>query len=102
MTEKAQKRRPFHETIVDAIGGMTSIYDLHLPAVLAKLIKETRIPAGHDEIILAWRQQFAKMHKAQGQVWREGDNLGVVASLLEQKKEAEDKAAKKLEEAVSS
>ena len=85
MKTETTARRPFHETIVEAIQGASS-HDL--PA-LAKLIKMTVIPTNHDEIIAAWRWA-AREHCCQ--------TPGVPASLLEQKQEAEEKAAKKAKE----
>ncbi len=95
MTDEAPKWRPFHETVIDAIGGISSIYDLHLPAVLGKLIKETKIPEGHEAIAAAWTQRFEELHRVWGQAWDEDDYLGVVANLLEQKEEAAKKAEEK-------
>jgi hypothetical protein len=42
--------KPFHESIVDAIGEASST-DLHC---LGRLIKATAIPKGHDQILTAW------------------------------------------------
>ena len=78
-TENATKR-PFHETIVDAIGRANTYGELQL---LAQLIKATKVPKNHDEIIAAWKQRWQVMG------WRQGDlDLGVSANLLEQKQEA--------------
>lgn len=97
MTDEAPKRRPFHETIVDAIGRLSSIYYPGDFVQLAELIKGTQIPEGHEAIAAAWLQQNKKLHAVWGKVWDEDDYLGVVVDLLEQKKEAEEKAAKKAE-----
>lgn len=51
------ERRPFHETIIGAIN-CASFNQLLL---LAKLIDVTKIPAGHDEIIAAWREKTKGM-----------------------------------------
>lgn len=72
-TEQAAER-PFHETIVKAI---LRAYGDELQC-LATLIRETKIPEGHDEIIAAWNQRRQMMG------WG-GHDLGVSASLLEQK-----------------
>lgn len=85
MTDEAPQRRPFHESVVDAIKRSYRV-ELHH---LALLIKETSIPRGHDEVIAAWRKAS------------DADDLyGVVTNLLKQKEEAEEKAAAK--EPVSS
>lgn len=83
MTDKIKKgkRQPFHETIVGMIRNATK-QELEL---LATLIKATVIPKDHDTIIAVWKQRM----KASG--WDEQD-LGVIADLLEQKKEAKKKA----------
>lgn len=75
--------RPFHETIVDAIHDAEitdAVVDL-----LAFLIKETTIPAGHDEIIAVWNEQ------TQGIIGK-NDDPDVTTSLLGQKRAAEEKA----------
>lgn len=81
MTTVAQiVRRPFHESIVETIveaGNNGSGCEVWL--CLARLIRTTKIPKGHDEIIAAWRNKNLD------------DDLGVTASLLEQKKEAAEK-----------
>ncbi len=87
MTDEAPKRRPFHETVVEEIYRASSS-ELEL---LGRLIKATQIPRGHNEIIKAWRHQWQKLG------WRD-DNSGVVANLLEQKREAAKKAKEKKEE----
>lgn len=63
------EQRPFHETIVDAIRQASSTQ----LECLATLIKATKVPKGHDEIIAAWKAMC----------W--GKDLGVPASLLKQK-----------------
>lgn len=84
--DTTKTRRPFHETIVDAIFRANS-GDLQC---LATIIKATTIPNGHEEIIKAWNWRRAMMG------W--GDlSLGVPADLLEQKKEAEEKESAKKE-----
>ena len=86
MTEQtAKQRRPFHETVADAILQASAPGEVTL---LARMIKTTKIPKGHDEIIAAWRYRQ--------------DNWGlvvfphgVVEDLLEQKQEAEEKEKEK-------
>ncbi len=73
------ERRPFHETIVDAIRRIP-VYNL---PILADLICETTIPKGHDEIIAAWKE------KMNGMLDEGGFGIDVVASLMEQKRESE-------------
>lgn len=87
-TEKAE-RRPFHETIVDAINRAASSAEL---AVLAPLIKGTKIPKGHDEIIAAWNDRLNLL----GGTRRHDYN--VPADLLEQKQEAAEKEKAKEKE----
>ena len=79
MTEEAPQRRPFHETIVEAIGR-ASLYDEQY--LLGWLIRQTKIPKGHDEIIEAWKK------KRMGLGLSPGFDFAVVDDLLEQKKEA--------------
>ncbi len=79
MTEETKKRRPFHETIIDSIGESS----YHEISLLAKLIKTTKIPKGHDEIIEAWRARSTDPS--------DDDPFGVIADLLEQKSETEEK-----------
>ncbi|MFA6273510.1 MAG: hypothetical protein WC673_03440 [Candidatus Paceibacterota bacterium] len=85
-TEKTTKR-PFHETIIDAIHSASS-NDLRC---LATLIKATKIPKNHDEIIAAWKQQ-------REDVGWDNEELGVSADLLEQKQEAAEKENAKAKE----
>ena len=100
MTDEAPQRRPFHETIVDAIHS-ASESDLKC---LAKLIRETKIPKDHDAIITSWRQRLRELEIS----LRLGEDYypyGVVEALREQKKEAEEKEKAKTKEqleAVSS
>lgn len=85
-TEQATKR-PFHETIVEAISRASS-NDLRC---LATLIKTTKVPKNHDEIIVAWKQR-------QQEVGWDDEELGVSANLLEQKREAAEKEEAKARE----
>jgi len=64
---------PFHKTIVNAISWASNS-ELEC---LAELIKVTKIPANHDEIIRAWKRRVPCLS---------GD-LGVTDYLLKQKKE---------------
>ena len=66
--------RPFHETIVDAINEASTAQMV----CLATLIRATKVPKGHDEIITAWNTRLAAMS------WDDKD-FGVSANLLEQK-----------------
>ncbi|MEX0650234.1 MAG: hypothetical protein WD200_04480 [Candidatus Andersenbacteria bacterium] len=88
----AVKRRPFHETVVDAINAC----DVETFLCLTELIKITKIPKGHDEIISAWEGRREQL------VFPDGYR-GVVADLLEQKEEAAAKEVAKQEaEPISS
>lgn len=80
-----KKRRPFHETIVDAIDNANSSNEMFC---LANLIKATEIPEGHGKIIAAWKKQMQEIYIGD-------DDLGVPADLLEQKKAAAKKKTKK-------
>lgn len=51
------KTRPFHETIIEAIGRCPSPRSNQIFNLL-ELIKETTIPKGHDEIIAAIEEYF--------------------------------------------
>ncbi len=86
MSEQMTKqRRPFHESIVDAIRR-ASYSDMRC---LGKLIEETNIPKGHDEILSAWARR-------DGELIREMSELGDVEDgLHEQKREAEKKEEEK-------
>ncbi|MBI2482262.1 MAG: hypothetical protein HYV76_01730 [Candidatus Vogelbacteria bacterium] len=66
--------RPFHETILEAIRQASST-ELKC---LATLIKATKVPKGHDEIVAVWNERRKAM------CWDDED-LGVPANLLEQK-----------------
>ena len=75
---KTTKLHPFHETVIDAIQNVSSLEELKH---LAKLIKGTKIPKNHDNIIVAWNDIERKFLGSIG-------NLGVTASLIRQKQEA--------------
>ena len=80
-------KRPSHETIVEAIRRASS-RELEC---LATLIKATKIPKGHDEIIATWNQRRQEM------AWGSVD-LGVPVDLLKQKQEAVEKELAKSQE----
>ncbi|MEK7536945.1 MAG: hypothetical protein AAB584_00660 [Patescibacteria group bacterium] len=93
MTEQtAKQRRPFHESIVDAIRR-ASYSDMRC---LGKLIQETKIPKGHDAIIAAWNDRNEELSREMREA---GDVYG---DLFEQKQEAEEKErAKKQQNEVA-
>lgn len=72
------RRRPFQETIIDMIKDV-SCNEL---ALLARLICETQISSGHDQIIEAWQKKRA------GLILGRGFDFDVVGELLKQKEEA--------------
>jgi hypothetical protein len=87
--------KPFHESIIDAINNVdpddaTYHTRLHL---LANVILSTKIPKDHDEIIAAWQAKAAR--------FRLNEDLGVVESLMVQKRAAEEAARKKKMEAYA-
>ncbi len=73
------QRRPFHETIIDYILGAdnTELLDIAL------LIVGTKIPNGHDEIIIAWREKLRNIG------WSE-NSFGVLENLMEREKAWQD------------
>lgn len=77
-------RRPFHETIVDAIKR-AHVIELQ---PLALLIVDTKIPKNHDAILAAWEQRLKEVG------WDPKDT-SVPAVLLEQKQEAAEEAKAK-------
>lgn len=78
MAKKA-KWRPFHEVISDVIDRASST-ELYL---IAKLLKETKIPKDHDRIIKRWKWRLEGPH------WCNSNYFGVVDALLEQKEAIE-------------
>lgn len=74
VVEMVEATRPFHETIVETIHRAGSVE----MDCLAALIKATKIPKGHDEIVSAWKFQRQKLG------WGDED-LGVPAKLLAEK-----------------
>jgi hypothetical protein len=80
--------KPFHETIIQSIrrcNPSPSSPEIHH---LLQLIKETKIPNGHDEIIAAIDNYFDFAGAAK---WAR-DILEVKKSILEQKRVAKKKA----------
>lgn len=80
-------RRPFHETIVDAIRRCSYPSTGEITRLL-RLIEETKIPKGHDEIIAAI-DAFFKFPGADK--WAR-EIREVKESILEQKRAAAQKA----------
>jgi hypothetical protein len=93
------ERKPFHETIVEAINNVTDspesngIQSRSQMLLLAGLIKSTKIPKNHDAISLAWAQNCGMMGFNE-------DPWGVREYLLEQKREAEAEARAEQEKAA--
>ncbi|OGZ29228.1 MAG: hypothetical protein A2427_03040 [Candidatus Nealsonbacteria bacterium RIFOXYC1_FULL_40_7] len=82
-TAELSKTKPFHESIVDEIRRMNELSEdakLTGLGVLAHLIMRTKIPKNHNAIAEAWKDVYGM------------DDLGVVDSLEEQKKAAEEKS----------
>ncbi len=78
--------RPFHETIVDAIHRCHPHPAESQIWFLFELIKETKIPKGHDEIIEAICQYF-NTETARG--WRDNSTIKeTLVSLLVKQREA--------------
>ena len=88
MTEK-NARRPFYETIVSLFSSVSRLEEL---ALLAVLIKETKILNNHDNIAAGWYRLMKRMNVT--------DNLGVIADLLIQKEKAEQEAQDRVDEAM--
>lgn len=82
--ETQQEERPFHETIVDAIGDAVTL------GSLGDLIVRTKIPKNHDAIIEAWERALEQLEQA--------DEAGIIGVLLKKKQRAEEEAHKKKEE----
>lgn len=76
--------RPFHETIIDAINECSNPSTGEI-IHLFRLIKITKIPAGHDDIMVAIYRYFSFPGASK---WA-GDIREVKESLLAQKAEAE-------------
>ncbi len=95
---------PFHESIVGLINDIGKdkeqrpgavFYDefRHRLRAYGRLLLVTKIPKGHDEILVAWQ--------AQCQTCGLNDDMGVIESLKAQKKTAEEAEAKKKLEAYA-
>lgn len=92
-TEQTQLR-PFHETIVKEIERA----DGEALLSLGMLIKATKIPRNHDQIIATWNKRWSKRKAAREWDYLVDelgvkDDLGVPANLLEQKQAAETQTA---------
>ena len=85
--------RPFHETIVEAIRRCDLMKWRREMFFLFQLIKETKIPKGHDEIIAAIDQSF---DFPEAEKWPIEKRL-VKESLLAQKQAASQKDGEKKE-----
>ena len=81
--------RPFHETIVDAIG---QIRNCDAACAFAKLIIKTKIPKNHDAIAEAWHA----LMKARS-AWASSYSIisQVPERLMRKKQEAEEEARQK-------
>jgi len=86
-----QKKRPFHETIVDATERVENAEQL---AFLAPLIAETKIPKNHDTIVAVWDSKREELGLEDNELL-----FGVRAAVLRQKEEAEEEAAKNAKKA---
>lgn len=83
MSKVAEKvLRPFHETIVNDILKATN----EELVFIASQLKKSIVPTNHDQIIEAWNMRRKAM------CWGDDLDLGVSASLLQQKQTAEAKA----------
>lgn len=82
------ERKPFHESVVDAINRA----DAAQLSFLGDLIKGTKIPKNHDEIVAAWEKRIQEVGIIKGLSVYRYCVAGVKASLFEQKAEAEEKA----------
>jgi len=90
--QTAKQRRPFHESIVDAIRR-ASYNDMRC---LGRLISETKIPKGHDEILAAWNQRLHTLHWIPRWIHWFNNDLDVPSELLSQKNEVEKEAVEKV------
>jgi hypothetical protein len=78
--------KPFHESLVEAIKRVRDGNDF---SVLAGLIRTTKIPAGHDEILAAWEERTQQLPGASAKHWDEDGYLGIPGFLRKQKMAAE-------------
>ena len=78
------ERRPFHETIINIIDRcfMTEM------EMVGALIKRTKITENHDKIAALWKIKSDTFFPS----LTDGDAFGVIADLMEQKREAEAEA----------
>lgn len=83
------ERKPIHESIIPAINA-ASVNTCEELLLLGKLIQATKFPANHDAILDAWKTRVA-VYISGDRDHTEADvySRGVVRSLLDQKKEAE-------------
>ncbi len=86
--------KPFHESIVDLIRNLKVDSPGDWPRLnqLAEIIKSTKIPKNHDEIIAAWQEQVQRLKVN----W----DFGVVISIGKQKDAAEEAARQKAAQQV--
>lgn len=85
------ERKPFHESVVDTIRYVVESTGMSEMALLAKLIKETDIPKGHDDILATWNQLRSQHGYPEGSV----DVYDVIADVRAQKDDAAAKEAAK-------
>jgi len=86
--KKETARKPFHESIVEAIR-MASSMDLTFIGVV---LMATVIPQGHDEIAGAWMKRCAEMR------WHPANTALVAHDILQQKDDLQKAKAAKAEE----
>ena len=82
-TATQKERRPFHETIVEAIKNSVG----NDVPILIELLRATKIPRGHDEIIVAVKEQWGHLG-----YWAQ-EVADIVANLSKQKEETEQKVS---------
>lgn len=84
------QRHPWHESVVSFINTASPM-EMNF---LARQLKATSVPKGHDEISNAWVSRQAELG------WK-GDDLGVPAEMTEQKSIADEKAKAKAQQSLS-
>ena len=77
------ERKPFHESVVDAIRNASLRSEMRL---LATLIRSTNIPRGHEEIAAAWKERCGCLSM---------EDPGVLGDLEDQRRWAEARVAEK-------
>lgn len=77
------ERKPFHESIVDAIGQVRSSDAL---LVLGELIVKTKVPKDHEAIYQAFREKAEALGVTDSEVFTQ-----VIQSMAEQGEEAKEK-----------